>query len=85
MNDTVTIDLESQLKPCPFCGSSARVLKMQAELKGGEKIDVIGLGCSDPDCILFADIDTHTVRLMFRAANEEAGSTLVNRWNRRPE
>ena len=83
MNEDVTIDLESQLKPCPFCGSPARVLQVQAELKGGEKIDVIGLGCSDPDCILFADIDSRAVRLMFRAAKEEAARDLVRRWNRR--
>lgn len=85
MNDAVTIDLESELKPCPFCGSPARVLQMQAELKGGEKIEVIGLGCSDPDCILFADIDSRTVRLMFRAVKEEFVFEMVRRWNRRPE
>lgn len=85
MNDAVTIDLVSQLKPCPFCGSPARVLKVQAALTGGEKIDVTGLGCSDPDCILFADIDSRVVRLMFRATTEEAVRTLIRGWNRRPE
>lgn len=76
-------DMELLLKPCPFCGSKAKVFKHSGRMKKVKK-KVRGpfyfIGCSDPECILYND--GRHARLLFRTVNDRY---MLRRWNRRRE
>ena len=65
-------DMELLLKPCPFCGSRARVFKHSGILKRA-KPKTHGpfyfIGCTDPDCILYCN--GRNPRLLFRSVNAQ--------------
>ena len=68
-----------KLKPCPFCGSEAKTIKIymhgrHSKIRGPYYV----VGCSDPECILYAH--EKSARLIFRTRNERF---LARRWNRR--
>lgn len=78
------------LKPCPFCGGTARIKRFKKRTVkspvSGIDIEIPAgwaIGCSTSDCILyFDDIVGNCPRLMFYA---KYGNEAVKAWNRRPE
>lgn len=74
-------DMELLLKPCPFCGSKARVFKhhwCSMKVKKTVRGPFFYIGCSDPDCILYND--DRNARLLFRTVDAQF---MIRRWNRR--
>jgi len=75
--------MREELKPCPFCGSDARLESAVRYVRG--KHEIRGLywhvGCSDPDCILYLDKGFKQARLLFATRNRDL---VIRRWNRRP-
>lgn len=80
---------QRKLKPCPFCGSKA-VIKYyngkRIRIDGCDNEQVIthrgwyGIGCVNPQCILFHDTDNHRARLMFIPKGKEEA---ITKWNER--
>ena len=72
----------TELKPCPFCNSEARLVSSIRWI--GRRRRIRGLywhiGCSDPNCILYLDKNFKQVRLMFTTRSRDLA---VRRWNRR--
>ena len=49
--------MAERLKPCPFCGTKAKIAKTHVRFKKGKtkkiKKTAYAIGCSDPECILY--------------------------------
>lgn len=77
--------MDKNLKPCPFCGSQARIEKSHVRFtKGRRKYNrskiYYNIGCSDPDCIL---CNRNNFGRLFFVASSDGLDTMVRRWNRR--
>ena len=74
--------MSEKLKPCPFCGSEARMQLGTLYVRGKKpRRPVLTVGCSDPECILYLRLGKQkAARLMFTAVGKD---TLIRRWNRR--
>lgn len=83
--------MSEKLKPCPFCGGKAIMVTFHKEKvltdypEYRDKIRTmpskwIRMGCDTPDCILYADVEAHTVKLGFLGGCEEEAT---EKWNRR--
>lgn len=77
--------MDERLKPCPFCGSEARInsairwVKPRWNKRKARGVYYF-IGCTDPECILYNDAKCKQARLMFQS---RAMDLLVRRWNRR--
>lgn len=75
---------ECELKPCPFCGTKAKIRKGVVKFKNGKvkktKKPSYFIGCSDPDCILYSD---HNSGRLFFAVSQDGIDFIIRRWNRR--
>lgn len=83
----MTNENEHKLKPCPFCGSEAHIVKVKARIfKGRVKTNkckkYFCIGCSDPDCILYS---TKQYSKLIFTVSEDGLDTMIRRWNRRDE
>lgn len=67
--------------PCPFCGTEARIIQAETMKIQGRHMRPYMIGCSDPDCILYLDVEGREARLMF--AESTAEEDIIARWNKR--
>lgn len=72
------------LKPCPFCGTKAKVSKTMYKIKNMKvkksKHTAYAIGCSDPDCILY---NSGTQASLFFTASDKGLEGMAEKWNRR--
>ena len=75
---------ESELKPCPFCGTKAKIRKGVVRFKHGKakkiKTSAYFIGCSDEECILYAN---KCYGSLFFTASQDGIDVMIRRWNRR--
>lgn len=76
-----------KLKTCPFCKSNAVIYKYTKGIRPRfQKKRIRGIyyciGCTDPECILYADGKHKHARLLF-TSSEHGKDTMIRRWNRR--
>ena len=72
------------LKPCPFCGTKAKIAKTHVRFKKGKtkKIKKIAyaIGCSDPECILY---NSGTFSSLYFTVSADSLEYMKRKWNRR--
>lgn len=67
-----------ELKPCPFCGTAAR------EIKIGKKYPAQhGVGCSNVECIIFLPGDVYVSEMSNYVWMWVNRDVMVKAWNRR--
>jgi len=73
----------TELKPCPFCGKRAIVMRVKDPVVL-EKLQVHGeqymIGCVTKGCILHANKTRKTAKLLFGTGSYD---NMVKMWNRR--
>ena len=80
--------MQEELKPCPFCGSEAAIIRARVRIKrtGTKKIVkknrkiFYAIGCTGQDCILRTR--GKSARLMF-TASPRGREYMIRQWNRR--
>lgn len=80
----------TELKPCPFCGSEARIEMRRVRVRKGNVTGkgamkstlVYSIGCSNPDCLVCNT--KQQLKLLF-TASRDGKDTMIRRWNRRAE
>ena len=72
------------LKPCPFCGTKAKISRTKCKFKNMKlkksKHTAYAIGCSDPDCILY---NSGQQASLFFTASAEGLEGMAKKWNRR--
>ena len=74
------------LKPCPFCGTKAKIAKTHVRFKKGKtkkiKKTAYAIGCSDPECILY---NSGRFSSLYFTVSADSLEYMKRKWNRRTD
>ena len=74
------------LKPCPFCGTKAKIAKTHVRFKKGKarkiKQTTYAIGCSDPECILY---NSGAYSSLYFTVSVNSLEYMKRKWNRRTD